>query len=74
MRSGASHRARHAADGGGGFEMGYDPDIGKPVQAMLFLGDIELWNLYDAIRCPTLCVRGADSDLLRRGGRGGCRR
>ena len=33
---------------------------------MLFLGDIELWNLYDAIRCPTLCVRGAESDLLTR--------
>ena len=49
---------------GGGFEMGYDPDIAKPMQAMLFLGDIELWNLYDAIRCPTLCVRGAESDLL----------
>ena len=49
---------------GGGFEMGYDPGIGKPVQTMMFLGDIELWNLYDAIRCPTLCVRGAESDLL----------
>jgi pimeloyl-ACP methyl ester carboxylesterase len=56
------HVTRAHADGG--FEMGYDPDIAKPMQAMLFLGDIELWNLYDAIRCPTLCVRGADSDLL----------
>ena len=23
-----------------------------------------LWAAYDAIRCPTLLVRGADSDLL----------
>ena len=53
----ADYRARRA-------EMGYDPDIGKPLAAMQFLGDIELWNLYDAIRCPTLCVRGAQSDLL----------
>lgn len=52
------------ATAGGGFEMGYDPDIGKPLAAMQFLGDIELWNLYDAIRCPTLCVRGEHSDLL----------
>lgn len=56
------HVTRPTAEGG--FEMGYDPDIGKPLAAMQFLGDIELWNLYDAIRCPTLCVRGAESDLL----------
>jgi pimeloyl-ACP methyl ester carboxylesterase len=58
------HSTRPIVDGG--FEMGYDPDIAKPMQAMLFLGDIELWNLYEAIRCPTLCVRGAESDLLTR--------
>ncbi|WP_018413440.1 alpha/beta fold hydrolase [Methyloversatilis thermotolerans] len=51
---------------GGGFEMGYDPAIARPMQGMLFVGDIELWPLYDAIRCPTLCVRGAESDLLTR--------
>ena len=28
--------------------------------------DIELWYLYDAIRCPTLVLRGAQSDLLAR--------
>ena len=26
--------------------------------------DLELWNLWDAIRCPTLVLRGAQSDLL----------
>ena len=25
-----------------------------------------LWHAYDAIRCPTLLLRGADSDLLSR--------
>ncbi len=58
------HVTRRATEGG--FEMGYDPAIGKPIHGMLHLGDIELWNLYDAITCPTLCVRGADSDLLTR--------
>ena len=58
------HSTRACHDGG--FEMGYDPDIGMPLAAMQFLGDIELWNLYDAIRCPTLCVRGAESDLITR--------
>jgi pimeloyl-ACP methyl ester carboxylesterase len=26
--------------------------------------DIELWPLYDAVTCPTLLLRGVDSDLL----------
>ena len=25
---------------------------------------MELWSHYDAIRCPTLVIRGAQSDLL----------
>jgi pimeloyl-ACP methyl ester carboxylesterase len=29
-------------------------------------GDLELWHVYDAIRCPTLVLRGAQSDLLSR--------
>ena len=28
---------------------------------------MELWPLYDAVRCPTLVIRGAQSDLLARG-------
>ena len=28
--------------------------------------DLELWPLWDAIRCPTLVLRGAQSDLLTR--------
>ena len=29
-------------------------------------GEAALWAAYDAIRCPVLLVRGADSDLLSR--------
>jgi pimeloyl-ACP methyl ester carboxylesterase len=29
-------------------------------------GDLELWPLYDAVRCPTLVLRGELSDLLTR--------
>jgi pimeloyl-ACP methyl ester carboxylesterase len=28
--------------------------------------DLELWQLYDAVRCPTLLLRGEVSDLLSR--------
>jgi pimeloyl-ACP methyl ester carboxylesterase len=51
---------------GGGFRMHYDPGIAQPFRATLPETDLELWPLYDAIRCPTLVVRGAQSDLLTR--------
>ncbi len=28
--------------------------------------DVDLWPLYDRMRCPTLVIRGAQSDLLLR--------
>jgi pimeloyl-ACP methyl ester carboxylesterase len=27
---------------------------------------MDLWPIYDAVRCPTLVLRGAESDLLSR--------
>ena len=27
---------------------------------------MDLWHIYDAVRCPTLVLRGAESDLLSR--------
>jgi len=42
----------------------YDPRIAEPFKANMPAGDMELWSHYDAIRCPTLVVRGAQSDLL----------
>ncbi len=49
---------------GGGYEFVYDPGIAVPFSKEIGEGDISLWPLYDAIRCPTLVVRGAQSDLL----------
>jgi len=54
----------------------YDPRIAEPYRASMPEKDLELWSIYDAIRCPTLVIRGAQSDLLRKetteemGGRG----
>lgn len=59
------HTVRLAADGK--FDFIYDPAIAVPFQEMMAAGagkDMELWPLYDAIRCPTLLLRGAESDLL----------
>jgi len=48
----------------------YDPQIAAPVKAMtpalIAAGEAALWAGYDAIRCPTLLLRGAESDLLTR--------
>lgn len=54
---------RHAADGR--LEMRYDPGIGEPFRHAMGFQDVDLWPIYDRIRCPTLVVRGADSDLLK---------
>lgn len=49
---------------GGGFELVYDPRIGDAFRTVPIERDLEMWPIYDAIRCPTLAVRGAESDLL----------
>ena len=51
---------RQHADGTWG--PGYDPAIAVPFRAAP--ASANLWPLWDAIRCPTLVLRGADSDLL----------
>ncbi len=49
----------------GSYEMNYDRAIAQPYQKAYLDGkDIDLWPLYDPIRCPTLVVRGAQSDIL----------
>ena len=58
------HVVRRQADGG--YRMHYDPAIAVPFSAAQPDKDIELWPYYDAIKCPTLVLRGALSDLLRR--------
>jgi pimeloyl-ACP methyl ester carboxylesterase len=46
----------------------YDPAIGVPLRAMTpaaaAAGEAALWAAYDAIGCPTLVLRGANSDVL----------
>ena len=51
---------------GGGLRMHYDPKLGEPFRKLMPEGDMELWPLWDAIKCPTLVLRGELSDLLTR--------
>ncbi len=55
---------------GEGFKPHYDPAIGVPFRAvtpeLAAAGEAQLWQAWDAVRCPTLVLRGAESDLLAR--------
>jgi len=55
--------ARETADGD--LALAYDPDIAVPLRAAA-PKDVELWAVWDAVRCPVLLLRGAESDVLRR--------
>jgi pimeloyl-ACP methyl ester carboxylesterase len=55
---------------GDAFRLHYDPAIAVSLRAITpaaaAAGQAALWAAYDAIRCPTLILRGAESDLLSR--------
>ncbi|MGK2898114.1 MAG: alpha/beta fold hydrolase [Burkholderiaceae bacterium] len=55
---------------GDGFKLHYDPAIAQSFNAVTpqatAAGEALAWAAFDAIRCPTLVLRGADSDLLTR--------
>jgi pimeloyl-ACP methyl ester carboxylesterase len=53
---------RRNADGS--YRFHYDPKIAERFRKDMPEGDMELWPLWDAVRCPTLVIRGAQSDLL----------
>lgn len=55
------HSARQLEDGR--YTFAYDPGIAENFKN-LDMKDIDLWSLWDAIRCPTLVLRGAYSDVL----------
>lgn len=59
------HLAEHGvrADPAGGYRLHYDPAIRAPF-AQGVDKDLDLWAFWDAIRCPTLILRGGDSGLL----------
>lgn len=59
-----AHLARHslrAVDGG--YALAYDPVIAE-VFASLPSDGVSFWPAWDAVRCPVLVLRGAQSDLL----------
>ena len=53
------------------FRLHYDPAIAVALRAITpaaaAAGEAALWAAYDAIRCPTLVLRGAASDVLSAG-------
>ena len=61
-------RPQLVAAEGCGFKPHYDPAIAVPFRAITpeiaAAGQAGLWYAYDQLRCPTLLLRGADSDLL----------
>jgi pimeloyl-ACP methyl ester carboxylesterase len=60
-------RPQLVADGDG-FKPHYDPALAGPFRAvtpeLAAAGEAMLWHAYDALTCPTLVLRGAESDLL----------
>ncbi|MCP5419538.1 MAG: alpha/beta hydrolase [Gammaproteobacteria bacterium] len=58
----ALHSSRQTENGS--YQFSYDPGIAEVFHTAL--EDVDLWAMWDAIRCPTLVLRGADSDVLTR--------
>jgi len=52
--------------GDGRLRLHYDPAIAVAYNIQQPFKDLESWSAWDAIRCPTLVLRGAESDLLTR--------
>ncbi len=55
------HSVRHHEDGG--FVCHYDPRIGEALHRGP-VPDLTVWFRWDALKCPVLVLRGADSDIL----------
>jgi pimeloyl-ACP methyl ester carboxylesterase len=72
------HLARHSVydAGEGRLQLRYDPGIGDTMRGARadpefpmgpnFLSGIDLWSTWAEIQCPTLVLRGAESDVLSR--------
>ena len=48
----------------GTLRMHYDPKLAELFRVQMPEKDLEFWPQWDAIRCPALVLRGAQSDLL----------
>jgi len=48
----------------GDFVFRYDPGIAEPFKTLTG-ADVDLWPYWDQVHCPTLLLRGEDSDILR---------
>ena len=59
----AEHNARALPDGS--LTYGYDPEIAQVFEHDP-IGQIDLWPFFEAIECPTLLIRGANSVILPR--------
>ena len=57
----ATTTSRRGADGR--WQLNYDPGIAVPFRSSASASG-DLWAIWDAIGCPTLLLRGAQSDLL----------
>jgi len=57
----AEHSAARREDGR--FGLNYDQRLGRPMTTGP-IEDVDLWPVWDQIRCPVLVLRGIDSDLL----------
>lgn len=59
------HLAEHSAvaDDSGRLRFHFDPGIAMRF-AVPIMFDVVLWPLWEAVQCPTLILRGQDSDLL----------
>jgi pimeloyl-ACP methyl ester carboxylesterase len=58
----AEHSARRDVQAEA-WRLHYDPGLAEPIKDALS-EDINLWSVWEAVSCPTLVLRGADSDIL----------
>jgi pimeloyl-ACP methyl ester carboxylesterase len=56
----ATHGARQDADG---WRLSYDPAIRTPYAGRA-AADVDMWPLWEQIRCPTFVLRGGESRIL----------
>ena len=62
----SQHMVKRLEDGA--YCLHYDPQLRVPIRAVTEesakAGEATLWQIYDAIRCKTLLIHGAESELL----------